>query len=164
MGIIQACLTCGGICPPYFSQVSLGVGDPDARQYNLKVSPSWTLAFWGLTWTWGCVPRPLGFDSEQGKMAVWSSKDKMHQLQQVKRSICAPTTHMTHQQTQRRTLNDEGNLCCVLSMSVQGLAGVLSLISWFHCCEGQHATSYHSSGTHSVPWTTCNNHTDTPHQ
>lgn len=58
-------LTCGGICPPFFSQVSFGVGDPDARQYNLTVSPSWASTFEGLTWTWGWVPRPLGLDSDE---------------------------------------------------------------------------------------------------
>lgn len=73
MWITQVCLTCGGICPPFFSQVSLGVGDPDARQYNLKVSPSWTPVFWGLTWTWGCVPRPLGLDSDREKKKKKSS-------------------------------------------------------------------------------------------
>lgn len=70
-------LTCGGICPPFFSQVSLGVGDPDARQYNLKVSPSWTPIFWGLTWTWGWLPMPLGLVSDQ-KNALWSVKLKTY--------------------------------------------------------------------------------------
>lgn len=46
-------------------------------------------------------------------------------------------------------------------MSVQSLAGVFSLISGVHSCEGQYTTSYHSSGTHSVPWTSCNNHSYT---
>lgn len=61
--------------------------------------------------------------------------------------------------SQTHTLNNEGNPRCVLSVSVQRLAGVLSLISCVYRCEGQHATPYHSSGTHPVPWTTWNNHT-----
>lgn len=60
----------------------------------------------------------------------------------------------THINT-KRTLDKEGNPRCVLPMSVQGFAGVISLICWVHCCEGQYATSYHSSGAHSVPWTSC---------
>lgn len=44
-------LTCGGKRPPFFSQLSLGVGDPVALQYSLSASPSWTSTFWGLTWT-----------------------------------------------------------------------------------------------------------------
>lgn len=55
----------------------------------------------------------------------------------------------------KRTLDKEGNPRCVLPMSVQGFAGVISLISWVHCREGQYAASYHGSGTHSVPWTSC---------
>lgn len=50
----------------------------------------------------------------------------------------------------------------MLSVSVQGLAGVLSLISGVDRCEGQRATSYQGSGTHSVPRTTWNDHTVTP--
>lgn len=65
-----SCLTCGGSWPPFFTQVSFGVGEPDALQYNLNVSPSWISAFWGLTWTWGTVPRPLGFDSKSRKKAM----------------------------------------------------------------------------------------------
>lgn len=75
----KTCLTCGGTCPPFFSQVSFGVGDPDARQYNLKVLPSWTSIFWGLTWTWGWVPRPLGLDSDQ-KNALLSERQTVKGL------------------------------------------------------------------------------------
>lgn len=68
----RACLTWGGICPPFFSQVSFGVGDPVARQYSLKVSPSGTSMFWGLTWTWGCVPGPLGLlDSGKVRLNIY---------------------------------------------------------------------------------------------
>ncbi len=49
----------------------------------------------------------------------------------------------------------------MLPVSVQGLAGVVSLIDGLHCCEGQHATPYHSSRTNPVPWTSCNHHTIT---
>lgn len=52
-----------------------------------------------------------------------------------------------------RTLNSEGNPRRVLAVRVERLACVLSLISWLHGGEGQHAASHHGSGTHPVPWT-----------
>lgn len=64
------------------------------------------------------------------------------------RPTCAPNA--------APTLNDEGDAGRVLAVRVQGLAGVLSLVGGVHRGEGEHATSYHGSGTHPVRRPACN--------
>lgn len=85
-----------------------------------------------------------------------------YKLCPCRRNLNDPTAWRTWWFTWIHTLNNEGNLRRVLSVSVQGLAGVLSLIGSVDHCEGQHATSYQGSGTHSVPRTAWNDHTVTP--